>query len=140
MRTFTSFFVYGFSLYGKSLFYMWKGQVIIEFCCGPYLTNFYPTVLSKTMLNIIWFLSMMEVKLDILKESLLIGFYCKMIMRFAFADKVVSDITLGQQSVSSNFFSFNINRFQKGDDRFNFIGLFNFISPCYGYSADFFWV
>jgi len=109
MGNFTSLFVYRFSFYDKGLFYMWKAKIIIKIGCCPNFTGFDSPMLNRRMFNKIWFFSILEVKSDIFEECRLVCFNCKMVMSIACFNYVVSNITLGYQGISSNYFAFNID-------------------------------
>jgi len=103
------FFVCGFSLDDKSLSDVGKVEMGVEFGCGPDFADFDAAVIRRVAIDKIRFLPVFKVQGDVLKESGLVVFDRKVVMRFTVPDQIVSDFALGQQGIGGNFFALNID-------------------------------
>jgi hypothetical protein len=55
-------------------------------------------------------------------------------------EEVVSELALGQQGVSGDRLTGDIQRLKDRDDHPDLIGLLDFVAALYGQGTDFFWV
>lgn len=135
---FAAFFVCGFTLDDKSLTNVREIQIVVEFGCGPYFADFDSAMVRRVTKDKIGVLPVFKIKRNVFKKSGLVVFDSEKIMRFTVYD-VLGNVTLVQQSVGGNIFTFNINGVQQRNDGFDFVRAFEFsISP--RQSAYFFWV
>ena len=106
---FTGFFICGLALDDKSLSDVRKIQVAVEFGCGPDFADFDAAVIRRVTLDKIGVLAIFKIERNVLKKTGLVVFDGKMVMSFTFADQIVGDLALGQQSIGGNLFALNID-------------------------------
>ena len=92
---FTAFFIRELPLNDKSLSYVRKIQIVVEFGCGPDFTDFDPTVIRWVAQDKIRVLPVFKIKCDVLKKSGLVIFDCEVVMSFAILDQIIGDLALG---------------------------------------------
>ena len=137
---FAVLFLYGLPLDDESLSDMRKVEVVVEFGCGPDFSSFDSPMVRGRIINEIGLLPVLEVQLDVFKESGLVSFDGEVIMRLTFLNQVVGYVALGQQSISGNILVLNIDGIKDRDGHLDLIGTFDFFIAFYWQGADFFWV
>jgi hypothetical protein len=135
-----SFFLCKMSFYDESLSDLRKVKVVIEFGCGPNLSDFDASMLRGIILNEIGLLPVLEVQRNVFKNCGLVCFDGEMIMSMTLVDQVLSYLALGQQRIGSHILAFNIDGVKKRDGHFDFVGAFDLFAVFYRQSSDFFWV
>ena len=73
---------------------MGKADIVIEFGRGPDFTGFDSPMVRGRHINKIRFFSILEVQLDIFKDSALIAFDGEVIMGLTFNDQIIGDLVL----------------------------------------------
>jgi len=137
---FAGFFICGLALDNESLSDVREVEIVVEFGCGPYFSDFNPAVIRGIILDEIGIVSIFKIKCDILKKSGLVVLDGKVVMSMAIPNQIVSDIALGEQGICGNFFALNIDSIKEGDGGLDFVGTFMFLTALYREGADFFWV
>ena len=139
-RYFACFFVRDVPFDDEGMAYVWEVKVRVEFGCGPDFTDLDASMVRRGTVGEIGFFAVLEVQLDILKDSTLVAFYGEEVMGVAFFDDVLGELALGEEGISGDGFTFDIDGVEKRDRRLDFIYAFDLIRTFYGQGADFFWV
>ena len=90
--------------------------------------------------NEIGFLAILEVYLEILKESRLVCFDGEEVVGLALSDEVLCDAALGQLGIGGDILVLDVDGIEEGDGHLDLVGLFEFLTIFEGKGAHFFWV
>jgi hypothetical protein len=113
-------------------------DIVIEFGCGPYFSGFDPPMFRRCKINEIWFLAVLEVELDVLKECGLVLFNGEVIVCLTLLNQVVGDMALGQEGIGGDILALDIDGIKEGDSRFDLVSAFEIFSPFYREGPHFF--
>lgn len=92
---FAGFLICAVAFNDKSLSNVGKVEVAVEFVCGPDLADFDPPVIRGCAIDVIGFLTVLEVQLDVLKERGLVALDGEVIMGLTFFDEIIGELALG---------------------------------------------
>jgi len=138
--SFAGLFLYGMSFDDERLSNVRKIEVVIEFGCGPDLSGFDSPMVRRIKSNEIGLLTVLKVQLNVLKESELVSFDGEVIMGLTILYQIAGYLALGQQGISRDVLSLNVDSIKQRDGNLDFIGTFDFFSVFYRQGTDFFWV
>jgi hypothetical protein len=132
------FFVCDVSFDDEGLADVWEVEVGVEFGCGPDLTDLDATVIRRGTVGEIGFFAVLEVQLDVLKDSALVTLYGEEVMGVALFDDVLGEFALGEEGISGDGFVFDIDGVENRSGHLDFVCAFDFIRTFYGQGTDFF--
>lgn len=139
-RDLSGLFIDSFAFDHKGLSNVGEGEIPIELGSNPDLACLDPAVV-KINGDSVRCLAPLKIQGKIFEQSGLIAFDGKMVMSPSVFDQVASQSTLRQESVGTDGFSFDADRFKQGNGHGDFVGLLELIATVtYRQGADFFWV
>lgn len=119
---------------------MWKIEVLIEFIGHPNRAGLDTAVVRGSEADEIRFTVALEIQIEVMQQCGLVSFDDEMIMSLAILDQVSGDLALGQQGISGNVFTFDIDWVKERYGGLDLVGAFEFIIAGFGQGTYFFWV
>lgn len=139
-RDLSGLFIDPFAFDHEGLSNVGEGEIHIELGSDPDLACLDPAVV-KINGDSVRFLAPLKIQGEIFEQSGLIAFDGKMVMSLSVFDQVASQSALRQESIGTNGFAFDADRFKQGNGHGDFVGLLELIATVtYRQGADFFWV
>ncbi len=119
---------------------MGEVEIVVELGGCPDFTGFDPAMVWGIIRDEIRFFAILEIELDILQESRLIGLHSEVVMGVTLQAYIVGKFALGKECVCGNVFALDIDGIEQRDDHPDFIGALELFIAFYGQGTDFFWV